>query len=113
MASEHVRAVDPSFEPWEYGWSLTEYRRSDGAALRGDSRPVAIKGDGLDAYEECMERLLKELAIFDRWNPSELWGVVASLVVAVAVSDDPPGLVSSALEKLRNAGPSLVVLPIA
>jgi hypothetical protein len=74
---------------------------------------MTFAGAGLTAYEEAVERLLKEPAIAARWKTDQLWGVIASLVVHAASTSEPNDSVSAGLAKLRTAPPSLVVLPLA
>lgn len=118
-AAHGVAPVDGSLRPWERQWHSEEYRRSGQAALHGPAGPVAIVGEGLAAYEDCVARLLKEQAIKALWDPVELWGVVASLAVRVASIEDEAGLeaaatfASSGLRRLSEAPPSLVCLPLA
>jgi hypothetical protein len=74
---------------------------------------VTITPDGLAPYEECVRRLARESAIRDRWDLDELWGVVATLAVATTTVEEPLAFVGRNLQRLREAGPSLVVMPIA
>jgi hypothetical protein len=103
----------PDREPWEYGWSLRDYRNSSAAAILGSNGPVAITGAGLAAYEKAVERLAKESPIRARWRREELWGIVASLVARAASTNGPQETVNVELDALRRAEPTLVVLPLA
>jgi len=112
-AANEVCAMRSDVDPWVYGWCTEEYRHSDIAALPGTQGPVGIGGAGVQAYEEAVNRLLKEPAIKERWDDKELWGMIATLVVAVSESTDPEPVLAAALGRLREARPSIVVLPVA
>lgn len=112
-AAAAVVPIETENEPWEYGWCVESYRRSGRAALPSPSGTVTIGPSGLDCYEESVRRLARESAIRERWDSEELWGLVATLVVATAAANDPLSFVTRNVERLREAGPSLVVMPIA
>lgn len=112
-AGAAVVPIEIEGEPWVYGWCVESHRRSGRAALPSPSGTVTIGPGGLDSYEEGVRRLAREPAIRERWDSDELWGLVATLVVAAAAANDPPSVVSRNVERLREAGPSLVVMPIA
>jgi hypothetical protein len=69
--------------------------------------------EGVAAYEGVVSRLLREPGIKGRWDDQELWGVVASFVVALAEADDRPAFMARGLARLRDGGPSLVLVPLA
>ncbi|MCW2904515.1 MAG: hypothetical protein JWO67_6780 [Streptosporangiaceae bacterium] len=111
-----AEAVTPSVsgdEPWDYGWCVPEYRRSPRASLTSPDGPVSLAGDGVEAYEQAVERLLREGAIKDRWHPEDLWWLVAQMVVAAARSPDPKSSITAGLEHLRRARRVSVLVPVA
>lgn len=111
-AAAHV--VDaPGMKAWNHGWFLPEYRASDLAALQGAASSVTIAPAGRGSFELAVRKLGKEARIRERWDADELWGVVASLVVAAAASDDPAGLVARGLHRMRSAGTTLVLVAVA
>jgi hypothetical protein len=110
-ASEIVPA--PGFEPWDYGWCVPDYRRSAEAALSSPDGPVALRGDGLAAWEEAGSLLLTEKQVQERWDSEEFWEVLASLVVAASQSNDPATFVRRAVGRMRRVGPALTLFLVA
>ncbi len=110
-ASQMVPAPDQ--EPWDYGWCVPDYRHSADAAMSGPDGPVTFTPEGLAAWEEAATRLLRDRAIQDRFNAEESWSVLGSMTVAASNSDDPVGLVSDGIERLRTCGPALTVVLVA
>lgn len=113
LVSAAAAVVETEVEPWEYGWYVETYRRSGRAALPSSSGAVTIAPPGLGDYEEAVSRLARVPAIRDRWDAKELWGLIATLVVATAQADDPATFVSRNVARLREARPSLVAMPVA
>lgn len=112
-AAAAVIPIAAEEEPWEYGWCVQSYRRSGRAALPSSSGAVTIGPRELDSYEESVLRLSRESAIRARWDAEELWGLIATIVVATAEANDPLNFVSRNIKRLRDAGSSLVVIPVA
>lgn len=112
-AATDVHDAPTGAEPWVFGWSLSDYRNLDTAALPGQQGPVGIGRRGIEALETAMQALLSDEAVSARWDPEELWGLVAELIVAVHESTEPGPLVVEYVRRLREVGPSLVVLPVA
>jgi hypothetical protein len=112
-ASEHLVPAETEDKPWVYGWSLDDYRRSPRAALPGTDEPITFDADGLAAYEDAMASLLREPAIQRRWDPPWFWGKIAMLLVRAAASEDRRRYLTAELSRLRECGPSLVVVPLA
>lgn len=113
---EAAQSVTPSAsveEPWDYGWCVPGYRRSPRASLTSPDGPVSLAQDGVEAYEQAVERLLREGAIKDRWHPEDLWWRVAQVVVAAARSPEPGSVITAQLEHLRRAKRVSVLVPIA
>ena len=84
-----------------------------GASLSVGPGPVTLALEGLAAYGQAMERLLREGEIRMRWEEKELWGLVASMVVAAHYDKDPRGLIQRGVRRLRQAQPVLVAFPVA
>ncbi|MFH9039477.1 hypothetical protein ACH4FA_08975 [Streptomyces sp. NPDC017966] len=103
----------PDAEPWDYGWFLPDYRRSERAALDSPDGPVTMTPDGVSAYEEAVESLLNQASIRDRWDGEEIWGLVASLVVTASQTGDASGFITRNLPKIIKPSPALVVFPVA
>jgi len=108
-ASEVVPA--PEREPWQYGWCLKEYRRSEDAALDGADGPVSLTQDGIEAFESAVSKLLRENQVRERWDPEELWGVVASLIVVASEEEagERSAFIKESLEKLQKCGRALTI----
>ena len=69
--------------------------------------------EGVKQYEAAVEMLLAEGAIRQRWDPEEFWSVIGSLLTFVSVHDVAPDRVAVQIERLRNAAPSIVIVPVA
>jgi hypothetical protein len=74
---------------------------------------VSLAGGGVDAYEQAVERLLRDGSIKDRWHPEDLWWRVAKAVVAAARSRDPASVIAARLEHMRRAKRVSVLVPVA
>jgi hypothetical protein len=112
VACSHARPV-PGRQPWQYGWSVPEYRRSTRAAVLGPDGPMALDGEGLKNFEEVATKLLREKQIQDRWDSQEFWGILASLVVAGRHAVDGNSYAEEKIKFLRTIGPTLTVSLIA
>ncbi|MDE0700686.1 MAG: HEPN domain-containing protein [Acidimicrobiaceae bacterium] len=112
-AAREVHRVELQAEPWVYGWSVDGYRNSGTAALPSQAGPVGLSTKGIAAFEVAVKRLLREPAIQRRWDPEEFWGLIATTVVTIFEASDREAAISMNLDRIREAGPSLVVLPIA
>lgn len=102
-------------EGWSYGWSLEGHRRSGEAAVDTGAGPMTIPLELLPAWEAAVQDLLRDSVIRARWEPSEFWGLAASLTVAAhdrAVADRQDFL-SANLRRLRDAGPALTIQLVA
>ena len=103
----------PGSEPWNYGWCIAEYRASPEAGLEGPGGPVTIDLAARGLFEEAVSLLSRELAIRERWNLEELWGIVASEVVAASAMADPESQLRAVVGRLRNAETNLVLMTVA
>ncbi|MFF0028918.1 hypothetical protein ACFYS7_12070 [Streptomyces avermitilis] len=103
----------PGTDPWTYGWSLPEYRQSEGAALDSTNGPVTMTPEGISAYEEAVEAVLGQASARDRWDVEELWGLVASFCVAASEARDLRAFIDREISKLLKPSPALVVFPVA
>ena len=112
-AAADLRPAPPQAEPWTLGWSVEEYRRSGRATLTGPHGAVQMGARGLRDFEAAVAALSAEPAVAQRWDTQELWAACAELVAAAAASEDHLRFVIDELHRLRTAGPSLVVLPVA
>jgi len=74
---------------------------------------MSLAGPGVEAYEQAVERLLREGAIKDRWHSEDLWWRVAQMVIAAARSRDPGSSIAARLDHLRRAKRVSVLVPIA
>lgn len=100
----------PGREPWENGWSIEEYRRSDRAALRGSQGPVCLTAEALTTWERAQEELWKNRSVRARWSESERWGLIASLTVATSERDPEERLafLSAMVSDFCSGGPAFV-----
>ena len=112
VASSNVVPA-PGREPLTQGWYIRQYRHSDEAALPGPKGPVTLSSDGLTSFEDATEMLLREKAVLDRWDPEELWGVVASLVVDASDCKNSKDFLKNKVKLLRTSGRSLTIDLIA
>jgi hypothetical protein len=104
---------EPDAKPWNYGWCSESYRRSGNAAISSPNGPIALPSDGVEKYEALMALLQRQSSVRERWDPEELWGIVASLVAFLSVAGGPEGVARSNIEKLVKGDPSVVVFPVA
>ncbi|WP_140403866.1 MULTISPECIES: hypothetical protein [unclassified Nocardioides] len=104
-ASEGVVEA-PDLEPWDYGWSVEDYRRSATAALTGPRGAVALTNDALGAFERAVVRMLADARVQARWDEEEFWPLVGSLVVrgSSLPQDQRETFFAARIESLRTAG---------
>jgi hypothetical protein len=112
-AALEVRQADDDVQPWDYGWCVAEYRRSPDARLTARSGTARMEPDGVQHLEAAMEALLKDQEVRKRWEPEELWGIVASLVVFLWEQEGTATDAQQRVTRLRRARPSLVLVPVA
>lgn len=102
-------------EPWDYGWSSIEYRRSASASLTHDEeQAVKLSSDGVRTLEVAMEKLLRLPNVRDAYDPDELWSIVGSMIATLpmgAREEDLRTMIRSRLEQLR--GPPQAVVQFA
>jgi hypothetical protein len=112
-ASLAMHQADDGVEPWDYGWCVAEHRRSPGARLTAPKGTVRVDLVGVEHLEAAMDALLKDQEIRKRWDPEELWSIVASL--AVFLWDRTATLADAQRQvvRLRRARPALVLFPAA
>jgi hypothetical protein len=106
----------PGCEPWDHGWCLDSYRKSEDAALSSFRGPMTLNSQGIKAYEDAVMRLLQESKISARWDPEEFWELVAVTVVLSASEiavEERPVYVQEKIDFLRNAGKALTVQLVA
>jgi hypothetical protein len=107
------RIFESGTEHWTYGWCVASYRRSPEAAIGIPSGRVRLTADGVEAYERAVSRLL-ESPQSQRWDPEELWGVVAELVASLPRGDQESNVILSArLNLLLSTKPSMVSFSLA
>lgn len=111
-AAEQVQEV-PDREPWDYGWCVLKYRRSDRAALSGPHGSVTIPSEVLRGWEDAVQQLLREPAIQARWDKEEFWGIIGSLTVAAHYHQSPSAMLMSGLHRLRAAPQTLTLQLVA
>jgi hypothetical protein len=104
-------------EPWDYGWSIENYRRSPSAAMAHDrNKGVSLRPEAVAAFEQASTALLRISAIRDRYDPEEFWSVVASLVGTLpmdASRDTLQARITDRVNRLVNPSDSHVLLPLA
>lgn len=102
-------------EHWSHGWSLEAHRRSGQAAVETGAGPMTIPLELLPAWEAAVQDLLRESAIRARWEPSEFWGLAASLTIAAhdKAAVDRQDFLAASLQRLRDAGPVLTIQLVA
>ncbi|MFF2098146.1 hypothetical protein [Streptomyces sp. NPDC058202] len=103
----------PGIDPWQHGWCVSEYRNSGKAALPSSGGPVTMTTEGISAYEQAVAAFLKQAPARDRWDAEELWGLVASLVVAASESKNPRHFIDLNILKVLKPSPALVAFPVA
>jgi hypothetical protein len=105
----------PGRTPWDYGWCLENYRKSEDAALSSSRGPMTMTNVGVEAYEAAVTRLLKDSKISSRWDAEEFWGLVARTVVFASETVEKERLthVEEEIDFFRNAGKALTVQLIA
>lgn len=100
-------------EPWDYGWSQEDYRRSPAAAIRHDrTRSVQLSPEGVAAFETAVKALLRRADMKRAWDADDLWAMVASMVGTLPF-EDVRGAVERQLSHLASASPTLTVFSIA
>jgi hypothetical protein len=69
----------------------------------------------LPAWEAAVQDLLRDSVIRARWEPSEFWGLAASLTVAAhdEAAEDRQDFLAANLQRLRDAGPALTIQLVA
>ncbi|MFH9893424.1 hypothetical protein ACH4OQ_24535 [Streptomyces luteogriseus] len=111
-AAETIKEAQ-DLTPWNYGWSLPEYRRSEKAALSSPNGPVTMSTTGVAAYEEAVESLLKQASVRDRWDSKEIWGLVASLVAVANTKENCREFIDANLPRIIKPGPALALFPVS
>lgn len=100
-------------EPWDYGWSAPEYRRSSTAAMgHSSSRAVQLSAEALAAFEAASEALWRMPAVTERYDADEFWAIMASLVGSLPLPADR-NQVASRLSRLIAPPDTTVVFPVA
>ncbi|WP_152667344.1 HEPN domain-containing protein [Cellulomonas sp. FA1] len=112
LAVAHVVPA-PGREPWTYGWAYEDYRHSGNAAFDGPSGPLSISTEGLDAFDNAMNALLKEAEVRKRWSGEELWGLLATMTGVARGVEDQDAFIRGALRRVREAPQALSVVLIA
>lgn len=112
-ASNLIHNVDDDLKPWDYGWCSEGYRRSPDARLTAPTGTARMETKGVEYFEAAVESLLNDQEIQKRWDPKEFWGIIASLVVHLRASGATLTVAEQQVARLRNARPSLVLMPVA
>lgn len=106
-----------SQEAWNYGWCLRDYRWSAEAAItHSTSANVRLSANGVQSIETAMQSLLHLPSVRELYDPKEVWGLVASIVGSLPLTDDPDVLrarVDERLFTLTVPPDSCVIVPIA
>ncbi|GLW31452.1 HEPN domain-containing protein [Actinoplanes regularis] len=111
-ALEHLQAA-PGRTPWDHGWCVEDYRRSEQAALTSPNGPVSFQPKGVDLFEQAVMALLSRNGVRERWVSEEIWGLVASLLVHASISADSAAVLAAGLATIEKAQPALVCFPVA
>lgn len=106
-----------SEEPWNYGWCVADYRRSEKAAVKHDAaRSVRLSAEGVAAFERAMNRLFKVSEIRDRYEAEELWSIAIGMIGPLPISSAAPELtveIDRRLKRLTAPPDSVLVVPLA
>jgi hypothetical protein len=97
-------------KPWDHGWGVESYRRSEHPVMSGPSGPLTLSGSALDDFEEAVTMLLRDQGVRVRWGEDELWPLVGSLIATARERGDREAFISRELERVRTVGPSVNVL---
>lgn len=105
----------PGREPWEYGWCIEEYRRSNRAALPGSEGPVCLTPEALTEWEEALAEIWKDPGVRARWSEEERWGLIASLTVAASErhSEERRPFLAAMVQRFCSAGPAFIAQMIS
>ena len=66
-------------QPWTFGWSVEDYRRSDTAAIAIKGGAVGLTPEAVMEFESGVRSVLSR-GLADRWDESELWAEAAAAV---------------------------------
>ena len=100
-------------KPWDYGWSIPDYRRSATAAMTHDERRGAsLDAAAVVAFEEAIEAMLRLPEVRDQYDGEEFWSLMAGLVGTLPIPAAREEI-ERRVQRVLAPRESLVVLPLA
>jgi hypothetical protein len=100
-------------EPWDYGWSIPDYRESQQAALSGPGGPRKLSDDGKALFVEAVRVLLSREEVRARWHKDEIWIVIGSLIIAASSNGVSQDEILEQIRRLFDAPQALNVFSLA
>ncbi len=121
IIDQFVRAAQgrelTSCEPWDYGWSQANYRRSATAAItHHGGASVKLQPIAVDCFEEACGALLQLQQVHQCYEVNEFWSLAASLVGRLPFRSTPDELatvIEQWIKSVLEPPDSFVVLPVA